>query len=99
MAQTPDSTALHAAVARVVDQAAERLKTAADDAQERQTALSAAKKGGGNNRQRVADIRAALDGEAELVLDARALAKLAPSVKRSMGTDLERLLSVALGED
>ena len=98
MAQTPDSIALRAFVEQLVEQAAERLTTAGNDAQARQADLTKAKKDAGN-RLRSDDIRAALNAEARLATDAQALAKRMAIVQRSMSADLERLLGVSLGSD
>jgi hypothetical protein len=98
MAQPPDSSALHALVGQVVERATERLTTTANDAQARQADLAKAKKDAGNHL-RSEDIRAALDAEARLVTDAKALAKRMPIVRRSMSADLERLLGIALASD
>ena len=98
MAETPDSTAVHAFVDRLADQAEERLTTSAADAKARHSELTRTAKKAGNHL-RSDDIRAALDAEGRFALDARALAGRMPHVKRAMSADLERLLAVSLGQD
>ncbi len=95
MAATND-TPIQTFVARLVDQATERLTTSANDAQARQAALTKAKKDAGN-RLRSEDIRVAQAAEDQLATEAGALAKRMTAVQASMGTDLERLVAVSRG--
>ena len=98
MAQPAESSALQGLVGQVVEHATKRLTTTANDAQARRADLAKANKNAGNHL-RSDDIRAALDAEARLVTDAKALVKRMPVVRRAMSADLERLLGIALTSD
>src|SRR5438309_1755579 len=98
MPSLTDPEAIKTIVAAVVDQAGERLTTAATEAQGRQESLVKARKDTGN-RTRTDEIKAAIDSEDALIADARALASRATELKQQMADDLERLVSLALGQE
>jgi hypothetical protein len=98
MADKSDTPSVQELVGTLAEHVAERLTATADDAQRRHETLLEAKKDAGN-RARSNTIRTSLQVENELMLDARALRGRVTPVKRSISSDLERLIEVAGGED
>jgi len=98
LAKKSDTENAHALAATLAEQVTERLTATADDAQRRHETLLAAKKDAGN-RMRSNAIRTSLQVENDLMLDARALRKRVTPVKRSISSDLERLIAVAGGQE
>jgi hypothetical protein len=98
MPELREPTSVDAIVSHVVGEAADRLTSAASDAQERHATLTKARKEAGN-RRRSADIRAAIEAEEALIADARALAKRTTQLRQTMTDDLERLVALSLGRE
>lgn len=97
MAELPQRAAIDALVSEVVDRASTRLAATAADAKARQADLAKAGKQTAN-RMRTDEVKAAIVAEQTLAADADALGRSVAQVRSTMADDLERLLTLAVGE-